>query len=277
LRVNEKDALAKGWVKARKVMNGNLVYTDVILENDTGTSALIDEGCQCYAAINEDLAKGLGLRFLSFEKREVKGASSAMKSSIIEGVVAFRMELVGFSQTVYAYVVPDPAFPLILGNPWKAHNRIRTAPEKRRYHHGRAKQWLTEGRNHYTYEDNGTSTTVTAATSEDIAKVLKPTEYPSIEALRRKLPPELNDIIPLFNKREAEKLAPHREGIDHRVNIKKQRDGTPFALPWGPLYSMSKEELLVLRKSLDDLLDKGYIRPSILEAAAPVLFVRKPS
>lgn len=38
---------------------------------------------------------------------------------------------------------------------------------------------------------------------------------------------------------------------------------------------MSKEELLVLRKSLDDLLKKGYIRPSTSEAAALVLFVRK--
>jgi hypothetical protein len=116
---------------------------------------------------------------------------------------------------------------------------------------------VTEGRNHQKYKDDGSFTTVAAATSEDIAKVLKPTEYPSIEALRRKLHPELNDMIPLFNKREAEKLAPHREGIDHKVNIKKQSDGTSFALPWGPLYSMSKEELLVLRKSLDDLLKRG--------------------
>jgi hypothetical protein len=39
---------------------------------------------------------------------------------------------------------------------------------------------------------------------------------------------------------------------------------------------MSKDKLLVLRKTLDDLLVKGYIRSSYLEAAAPVLFVRKP-
>jgi hypothetical protein len=38
---------------------------------------------------------------------------------------------------------------------------------------------------------------------------------------------------------------------------------------------MSKDELLVLRKSLNDLQEKGYIRPSTLKAAAPVLFVRK--
>ena len=32
----------------------------------------------------------------------------------------------------------------------------------------------------------------------------------------------------------------------------------------------------MLRKSLNELLQKGYIRPYILEAAASVLFIRKP-
>ena len=98
-------------------MNRNLVYTDVILQNNLGTSALIDEGCQCYAAINGDLVKGLGLRFVSCEAREVKGASSFMKSSKIEGVVAFFMRIAGFCQKVYAYVVLGLTFLLILGNP----------------------------------------------------------------------------------------------------------------------------------------------------------------
>jgi hypothetical protein len=38
---------------------------------------------------------------------------------------------------------------------------------------------------------------------------------------------------------------------------------------------MSKEELLVLRKTLNKLLAKGFIRPSTSEAGAPVLFVQK--
>jgi hypothetical protein len=45
---------------------------------------------------------------------------------------------------------------------------------------------------------------------------------------------------------------------------------------WGPLYGMSREELLVLRKTLTDLLDKGWIQASSLAAEAPVLFVKKP-
>lgn len=199
-----------------------------------------------------------------------------MKGANIEGVVAFQMEIDGFEQTVYAYVVSDLAFPVILGNPWKAHNKVRTQPEKHRYYHGRARRWVAEGRNHKTYKDDGDFTTVAAATSEDIEKVLKPKEYLTAAELEKKLPPELKDMAPLFNKREAEELPPHREGIDHHIDIRKKPDGTPCALPWGPLYSMSKEELLVLRKSLDELQGKGYIRPSTSEAAAPVLFVRKP-
>ncbi|KAI1006054.1 hypothetical protein K3495_g2162 [Podosphaera aphanis] len=40
---------------------------------------------------------------------------------------------------------------------------------------------------------------------------------------------------------------------------------------------MSPEELLVLRKTLTDLLSKGWIRPSSLSATSPVLFAKEPS
>jgi hypothetical protein len=112
--------------------------------------------------------------------------------------------------------------------------------------------------------------------TDDIKKALKSKEYPTLEELRGRLPPEIQDMAPLFCRREAEKLAPHRTGIDHEIDLRELPDGSLPALPWGPLYSMSAEELLVLRKSLDELLQKGYIRPTASEAAAPVLFVKKP-
>ena len=40
-----------------------------------------------------------------------------MKNTNIVGVVAFYIEINGFRQTVYAYVVPRLTFPLVLGNP----------------------------------------------------------------------------------------------------------------------------------------------------------------
>uniref|UniRef100_A0A388LBB6 Reverse transcriptase domain-containing protein n=1 Tax=Chara braunii TaxID=69332 RepID=A0A388LBB6_CHABU len=45
--------------------------------------------------------------------------------------------------------------------------------------------------------------------------------------------------------------------------------------PRGCIYRMSEEELEVLRAQLDDLLNKGWIRPSCSPYGAPVLFVRK--
>ncbi|GBG78892.1 hypothetical protein CBR_g28607 [Chara braunii] len=45
--------------------------------------------------------------------------------------------------------------------------------------------------------------------------------------------------------------------------------------PRGCIYRMSEEELQVLRAQLDDLLAKGWIRPSCSPYSAPVLFVRK--
>ena len=46
-------------------------------------------------------------------------------------------------------------------------------------------------------------------------------------------------------------------------------------LPFGPLDSRSRDELLVLRKTLNELLDKGFIRVSRSPAASPILFVKK--
>ncbi|GBG80670.1 hypothetical protein CBR_g31130 [Chara braunii] len=45
--------------------------------------------------------------------------------------------------------------------------------------------------------------------------------------------------------------------------------------PKGCIYRMSEEELEVLRAQIDDLLDKGWIRPSSSPYGVPVLFVRK--
>jgi hypothetical protein len=53
-------------------------------------------------------------------------------------------------------------------------------------------------------------------------------------------------------------------------------DGKEATIPWGPLYNVSRDELLVLRKTLTDLLNKGFIRVSSSSAAALVLFAKKP-
>jgi len=42
-------------------MNSNLILSRVTIENAPKISALINKGCECYAAIDETLAKSLDL------------------------------------------------------------------------------------------------------------------------------------------------------------------------------------------------------------------------
>ena len=84
------------------------------------------------------------------------------------------------------------------------------------------------------------------------------------------LPPEYLDYSDVFQEREAHELPPHRAHMDHAINL--QLGTTP---PFGPLYSMTQQELTVLKEYLDEILAKGFIRPSSLPAAAPVFFVPK--
>jgi Reverse transcriptase (RNA-dependent DNA polymerase) len=59
---------------------------------------------------------------------------------------------------------------------------------------------------------------------------------------------------------------------DHKIELLLGK-----LLPAGPLYSMSEDELLVLRKFLEKNLSKGFIRASLSPAASLVLFAKKPS
>jgi hypothetical protein len=105
-------------------------------------------------------------------------------------------------------------------------------------------------------------------TLQDIEKALAPkvTVDP-----REKLPKEYHEFLDVFSKKEADKLPPHRP-YDHKIQLKEGAEP-----PFGPMYDMSRGELLVLREYLEENLGKGFIRASRSPAASPVIFVRKPA
>ncbi|KAI0998625.1 hypothetical protein K3495_g9572 [Podosphaera aphanis] len=118
---------------------------------------------------------------------------------------------------------------------------------------------------------------VCRATIEDIGKALREKPKLTQEDVRKRLPDQIKDFAQLFaDDSGAEDLPRTRGSLDHVIDLRHE-NGKPLIPPWGPLYNMSREELLVLRKTLTDLLAKGWIRPSSSSAAAPVLFARKPS
>jgi len=91
----------------------------------------------------------------------------------------------------------------------------------------------------------------------------------SAESELNLIPKEYRDLTELFSQREADKLPPHRP-YDHRIPL--EPGTTP---PFGTIYSMSPTELEVLRKYIEDHLQKGFIRHSQSPCGAPILFVKK--
>ena len=85
-----------------------------------------------------------------------------------------------------------------------------------------------------------------------------------------KLPLEVRDLVGVFSPKEADKLPPHRP-YDHDIKL---IDGK--VPPFGPLYPMSRDELIVLKEWLMKNLANGFIVPSSSPVASPVLFVKKP-
>jgi hypothetical protein len=62
----------------------------------------------------------------------------------------------------------------------------------------------------------------------------------------------------------------YRPEVNHAIKLEKDELNKKRNVPWGPLYSMTKEELLVLRKTLIDYLEKGWIRVSKSLAKASI-------
>jgi len=112
--------------------------------------------------------------------------------------------------------------------------------------------------------------TIFKASLYDINKAIEVNDLKE-RPLEEVVPKQYHDCLPLFSKVLADRLPPHRPGIDYEVRLK---DGeTPT---WGPLYSMSRAELVVLKEWLEDNISKGFICQSSSPFAGPVPFAKKP-
>jgi hypothetical protein len=270
----------------RQHMRTSPLIVDLIVNDVANATALIDSGCLCYALISKRFASRHHLERFQIPARLIEGVNG--KLSKINEVARFSFRLHGYKENAYAYVIGMPeGEDVILGKGWMDHRDVSIAPAKKSlYIHSKGIRVRTrEGTLPGGVQQVSAavfaglvqrekkapnSIRVFAASIADINKALRPKEKVDVRAL---LPEQYKEFYDLFNPKEAEKLPPHRgPGVDHKIEL-DPKDSQP---PWGPLYSMSKGELLVLRKELTSLLDKGFIRVSSSPAAAPVLFARKP-
>jgi hypothetical protein len=89
-----------------------------------------------------------------------------------------------------------------------------------------------------------------------------------------KLPEYYYQYLDVFDQRVADQLLPYWLEANHKIKLNLDKKGKLLEVPYGPLYQIMQEELLVLRKTLTKLLNKGFIQVSNSPAAALVLFAK---
>ncbi len=82
-------------------------------------------------------------------------------------------------------------------------------------------------------------------------------------------------FLNVFDHMMTEKLLPLREeDINHQIEL-KEVNRKELKVLWDSLYNMTREKLLMLQKTLTELLNKQFIWVSNSSAAVSVLFIQK--
>ncbi|KAM4063649.1 reverse transcriptase (RNA-dependent DNA polymerase) [Hirsutella rhossiliensis] len=268
-------------------MDGEPFIADVRVNGTDFVPSLVDYGCLCYGAVSKRTFHSLQLPHIRVQPRILENAAGDGKEVKIDKITYVSIDLDGHQQhRVFMYVIDDLNWDMILGKRWmedqdvhihakegyleigssgvQVRDRRRYQPPQLDVSNVMAATFLAEARRDKRKGGIG----VHSVTMADIDKALRP--KPKTDVME-KLPPQYHKWSRAFSQQLADQLPPHRPGVDLKIEVLKDEHGREKPLPWGPLYSMSREELLVLRKTLTELLDKGFIRVSSSPAAAPVL------
>jgi len=265
-------------------------FTDVLINDTYFQRSLIDNGSACYASTSEKLVNRLQLETIDIEPRYIEGLLEGRSESITKVAYA-SIDIGGNHQhRIFMYVVPHQRPDLILGRAWLQQQMavideakgtlmftmngvtVGSLPEKKYdYRACGAPAYSMLVRQMRRQPSSGIQ--VFAASLRDIEKAL---QVKAPVNPKDHLPLHYHQFLAVFDPKNASALPPHRPGIDHQIPLERDENGQEREVPWGPLYNMSREELLVLRKTLTELLDKNFIRVSKSSAGAPVLFTRKP-
>ncbi|KAI0995580.1 hypothetical protein K3495_g12599 [Podosphaera aphanis] len=291
-----------GEQDAVEMLNGPPFVIDTLLNYSYSEPALIESGCACLAAVSNSPVREMNLPRIKVKPRKLTEATECKQKSegFITEMTKMILDIDGCQTMLHAYIIPHLSHKLILEKPWMERDDVYHAKDHRMdirkalIDETPLSMWekgfqeRSNDASRFVTSIAGLSAGVFLATIKraqkyannkgvqlfcitlaDIQKALAPAK--KLDKSLEKLPKEYRDFIDIFKRDLIDRLPPHHPGHDHKIRVEPKKE-----IPWGPLYGMSRDELLVLRKTLTELLDKNYIRANNSPAGAPVLFVRKP-
>lgn len=283
---NEANSINSEETQIEAKMETMPMMVDVQVNDIAYEEALVDTGNTCYITISGKLAMKLKLPQQELLRpRRVQGVSQGMDEMITHLAWA-KIDIGGYQiKKAYMYVIPKQRQAMILGLRWMEEHAVTVDCDNKVlkfYRRGiEVKSSLMKPQidcvllkaTGFDKSLAAEPMQIFAASMHDIEKAL------SVKAPvnpREFLPEYLLPLVEAFEPSNAATLPPHRPNIDHQMPLEIDENGREKQVPWGPLYSMSRDELLVLRKTLTELLDKRWIRQSKSPCGAPVLFAKKP-
>ena len=288
---------------AEQVLDGNHLVVSIELQDNSTritTQALIDCGATRYAFIDEEFVRchQLPLFKLDIPRALEVIDGRPIESGTITHMTKLQMSVNGHHESLPLFITKLGHYSVVLGIPWlRRHDvEIRFARNALTFnsdfclHNCCEKPIMVEGisiplpeRPNISMIVGSTFTRLVKrghqmksafrltiyAIDQALTDYVAPSSQSSEIDASKIVPEEYHQYLPLFQKAIAEVLPPHRP-YDHKIPLKEG-----FVPPFGPLYSLSKPELVALRQWLDENLSKGFIRASSSPAGAPILFVKK--
>jgi len=114
-------------------MNSEPFKVDIFFKDSSVfKSALIDNGCLCYATINERTANTLRLPRISISSRALSQVTESPDQTNVTSVTYTDIDIDGHKQHAYFYVIPGQKEDVILGQAWIKHQDVRISPRNGR-------------------------------------------------------------------------------------------------------------------------------------------------
>ena len=243
------------------------MYIDILINSITSTRALCDSGCQCFATVSEQFVKERGLDMSSIQPRPLEQVTTTKNRPMIRQIAIFIADIDGMEEKIVAYVILGQIDNIILGKGWMERHDVNIRPAKGQVCIRKAFKIIVKSRaiTLESIEEIRAKTIQALQASNEVVQIFSVSLVDIQKALTRKeyrdpaqyTPDWLMLVINAFNRHDAKTLLPHRKGIVHEINFVEGK--TNDDVPAMPLYQMSKDQLLVLRKTLIELLDNGFI------------------
>ncbi len=282
----------KSWKKFEKQINSALFTMSTLINKKSYTHTLYNTECLFYEMITSCFAKNHNLQCMKIRPCMNTEFDEPLNSSVNE-VVIVQIDINRHQKSrTFFYIVFKLAFyDLILSLSWMKQNKIILNTDRVsltvEFTETIVQNRKASAENEFNYvmmsatffsnlvwkkEEKQKKIEVFSVSMINIEKALTSQKKTDLRTILSDL---YHEFLNVFDHTMTEKLSfLRKEGTDHWIELEKI-DEKESKVPWGSLYNMMREKLLVLHKTLTELLNKQFIQVSNSFAAASVLFIQK--